>query len=321
LPTALWVYVPLSSLLIFRLKWSNQFEYEYSPERYNQRGKERIRHELRFDEIPDIGLGDENMLKWGVQKDALDLAAYDDEVENVPRTAEVSEISVPTSKMDVRQLQGFWSGFVHDVQLRVRLDFTIRPSDDGSFTGHGYDDYVGAFTVAGGEIRDHEQFQDQAYVTFRQLTVAEYPDHYYHGTMVPGSGTIVGVWGALNGEDSKVFEEHGFFRFDRRIFSLRSRPTIEAFIVNRGEALWTVASSAVRQHLWSWSFFRDRRDTRKRFVHLFYRRDVANRYWWGQISRDEMAELDRLEESLCPQDLRFYRSLAQRRTREEVIHL
>jgi hypothetical protein len=145
----------------------------------------------------------------------------------------------------------------------------------------------------------------------------------HRGTMDSGSGTIDSGWGTPR--EGVNFQEQGSFHLNQHVIPRRLYRTQEEFEANRGRALWSVAASAIMQHLWTWSYFNDRRTKRNRFVHLFRRREVAIR-WSSHImcdalSQDEMTELSRLEESLSPPDVRFYQSLAHHQMRREVIHL
>ncbi|KAL1957788.1 hypothetical protein VTO42DRAFT_5506 [Malbranchea cinnamomea] len=69
-----------------------------------------------------------------------------------------------------------------------------------------------------------------------------------------------------------------------------------------------------RNRQWSWDYIKERRDDRMQYISLFKkkRREVP-------LSSDEQAELQRLEEKLSYQDLRFWRSLARNQLRKENI--
>ncbi|KAH8145466.1 uncharacterized protein LAJ45_10436 [Morchella importuna] len=63
---------------------------------------------------------------------------------------------------------------------------------------------------------------------------------------------------------------------------------------------------------WSWDYFRERRDDRKRYIALFKKQKKEE-----LLDLDEEEELRKLEWKLSYQDLRFYRSLARNQLRKE----
>ena len=62
---------------------------------------------------------------------------------------------------------------------------------------------------------------------------------------------------------------------------------------------------------WSWAYFEERRDDRKRYIELFKKQKK------GSIFPAEVEELARLEWKLSYEDLRFYRSLARSQLKKE----
>lgn len=67
-----------------------------------------------------------------------------------------------------------------------------------------------------------------------------------------------------------------------------------------------------RNRRWTWDYFRERRDDRRRYIELFKKRKAGQ-----QLSAQETEELDRLEEKLEYEDLRFWRSLARNQLKKE----
>lgn len=62
---------------------------------------------------------------------------------------------------------------------------------------------------------------------------------------------------------------------------------------------------------WSWAFFEERRDDRKRYIELFKKQKQ------GTIAPGENDELSKFEWKLSYEDIRFYRSLARNQLRKE----
>ncbi|KAK8134964.1 vacuolar protein sorting-associated protein 13 [Apiospora sp. TS-2023a] len=67
-----------------------------------------------------------------------------------------------------------------------------------------------------------------------------------------------------------------------------------------------------RNRRWTWDYFRERRDDRKRYIELF-KKKKANQ----QFSSAETEDLDKLESKLGYEDLRFWRSLARNQLKKE----
>lgn len=67
-----------------------------------------------------------------------------------------------------------------------------------------------------------------------------------------------------------------------------------------------------RNRRWSWDYFRERRDDRKRYIELFKKKKQNQ-----QLSMEENDDLNKLEWKLDYEDLRFWRSLARNQLRKE----
>ncbi|KAI0376422.1 vacuolar protein sorting-associated protein 13 [Hypomontagnella monticulosa] len=67
-----------------------------------------------------------------------------------------------------------------------------------------------------------------------------------------------------------------------------------------------------RNRRWTWDYFRERRDDRRRYIELFKKRK-ANQ----QLTPQETDDLNKLEWKLGYEDLRFWRSLARNQLRKE----
>lgn len=69
-----------------------------------------------------------------------------------------------------------------------------------------------------------------------------------------------------------------------------------------------------RNRKWSWEYFKERRDDRKRYIELFKKKKKEEK-----LSAAEISVLDRLERKLNYEDLRFWRSLARNQLRKENV--
>ncbi|KAF2460623.1 hypothetical protein BDY21DRAFT_279898 [Lineolata rhizophorae] len=69
-----------------------------------------------------------------------------------------------------------------------------------------------------------------------------------------------------------------------------------------------------RNRRWSWDYFKERRDDRKRYIELFKKKKKEEK-----LTPAEAEELARLEHKLSYEDLRFWRSLARNQLRKENV--
>ncbi|KAK6083317.1 hypothetical protein SCUP515_02059 [Seiridium cupressi] len=67
-----------------------------------------------------------------------------------------------------------------------------------------------------------------------------------------------------------------------------------------------------RNRRWSWDYFRERRDDRRRYIEIFKKRK-ANQ----NLSAKETEDINKLEEKLEYEDMRFWRSLARNQLKKE----
>jgi vacuolar protein sorting-associated protein 13A/C len=86
---------------------------------------------------------------------------------------------------------------------------------------------------------------------------------------------------------------------------------------NRPRALLTFAGNAIldsvreRKRRWTWAFFAERRDDRRRYVELFKKKQL------NTSTNEESSELEALEKKLSYEDIRFYRSISRSELRKE----
>jgi len=86
---------------------------------------------------------------------------------------------------------------------------------------------------------------------------------------------------------------------------------------NRPRALLTFAGSAIldsvreRRRRWTWAFFAERRDDRRRYVELFKNKQL------NSCSIEELSELEELDQKLSYEDIRFYRSISRSELRKD----
>lgn len=122
-----------------------------------------------------------------------------------------------------------------------------------------------------------------------------------------------------------------FHFFNRQAQYRRFRPAVEELEENRPRAMLHFAGRAIlnevheKHKVWSWDYFRQRRDDRREYVRLFMEKEKqankANQNQAGVVTAqsEEGEPLKDLEKRLSYKDIRFYRSIARNELRKEKI--
>ena len=132
--------------------------------------------------------------------------------------------------------------------------------------------------------------------------------YYMSGTFDPDSDSITGNFG--DEEDSLTHT--GYFILKRTPGEiLRFRPAPVVLRNNKAKGLWKFARLAVlesvRRDLWSWSYFKNRRDIREKYAKLIFS--------LGARGEEAERELSKLYESVAPRDAAFYNLLVRLKMR------
>lgn len=146
-------------------------------------------------------------------------------------------------------------------------------------------------------------------------------DQYFSGTLDRRAGKITGSAGLEEDTDEhtdKVF----LSQQPPEVLVNRPHPTVLA--EKKYSALWRYALDAVllqvRRNMWSWSYFRDRRNNLKRHMELSVRR-----YHYGTpLSDEETIEYFRIKRTMYPADARYLNSELMRLGSERIhqyVHL
>ncbi|KAJ7126323.1 hypothetical protein C8R44DRAFT_980121 [Mycena epipterygia] len=145
---------------------------------------------------------------------------------------------------------------------------------------------------------------------------ARFPTEYYTGTWNTAMETLSGTAGL---EEDPA--EHSLTFVFKRTEYLRFAPAPVQLKTSKARALWTFAISAVRYDVrrdrWAWSFFKERRDSRRRFIELY----VRSTAFGTPLTGLENEELKRLTKILTTSDTRFYYSLAEQEIRATTDHI
>ncbi|KAF9270221.1 DUF1162-domain-containing protein [Marasmius fiardii PR-910] len=94
-------------------------------------------------------------------------------------------------------------------------------------------------------------------------------------------------------------------------------PSDNEFSANAARARLKFAGTAIlgavreRRRRWTWNYFAERRDDRRRYVELFQKKSLS------ALDGPDVTELENLERKLSYEDIRFYRSIARSRLRKD----
>jgi hypothetical protein len=170
------------------------------------------------------------------------------------------------------------------------------------------------FTISG---ECNAQNADVVNFTFKQTFPARFSPLYFAGTWTTVTQCLSGTWG----EESDPRSHGGVFTFKRTLpecMCFFPAPTV--LQTNQSQALWKFAIESIRYGVrrgqWSWSFFKERADRRKRFIELYIR---ATRFG-KPLNRSEQEELGLLKKSFTVADSRFYHSIAESQIRITTDH-
>ncbi|KAF2841938.1 vacuolar protein sorting-associated protein 13 [Patellaria atrata CBS 101060] len=108
---------------------------------------------------------------------------------------------------------------------------------------------------------------------------------------------------------------HYFIRHQEyKKFQPKSRPTEDprAWLQFAGTAVLERIHD--RNKIWSWAYFKERRDDRIAYISLFKKKKKDEK-----LTPEELEQLDKLERKLTYEDLRFWRSLARNQLRKENV--
>ncbi|GJJ12736.1 hypothetical protein Clacol_006981 [Clathrus columnatus] len=154
--------------------------------------------------------------------------------------------------------------------------------------------------------------------------VRKFPNRYapqeWEGQIDLERGTFSGQ---LKGVSQENWSQAYSFFFSRRsadVLCFRPAPVTLGARENKPSLLWRFAINAVinrvRQESWHWSYFAERRKTRKRFIELFIRNDSFGK----PLNEVELEEFRGLLLRMCATDSRYYHSLALHEIRVTVTH-
>ncbi|KAF7319371.1 VPS13 domain-containing protein [Mycena chlorophos] len=255
----------------------------------------------------------DKILNYPFDQEPLDLAAY--ALRPPPTTIDPSTVLEGALPL----LSNRWHGFNYDspdahYPTAGMLSMTFEPTslDDNvqTFATSERANMV-AYNVKG-DCHVAEDDASTMFVTFRRIFATGFVQHF-HALWKIGSNTLSGTYGEE--EDP----------YDASLPPIELQSTSDDSGQNpKARALWAFAINAtiqrIRREGWSWSFFKERRDNRKRFIELYIRSGHGNISFGKYLDESEMLELARIKKSFTTRDSRFYHSLADKQLRATTQH-
>ncbi|KAJ7693840.1 hypothetical protein B0H17DRAFT_981213 [Mycena rosella] len=259
-------------------------------------------------EAQDVDLS--KILNYPLGTDRLDFDAY-----KPPVRSRKSQIRpAPALKL----LLGIWNGFTYSPassvvpssgMISMELSALGNLKFGCSSRANGSD-----FTITG---ECNGQNIDVVNFTFKQTFPTRFSPLYFAGSWNCASQSLSGTWG----EESDPRTHRGVFAFKRILPDCMCFfPPPIVLQANQTRALWKFAIESVRfgvrRGRWSWSFFKQRADARKRFIELY----IRNTRFGRPLNKKEEEELGFLKKNVTSADSRFYHSVAESQIRVTTDH-
>ncbi|KAJ7701822.1 hypothetical protein B0H17DRAFT_1176328 [Mycena rosella] len=262
-------------------------------------------------EAQDIDI--QKILNYPLGLEKLDFAAYNPEPVSSKPTASSGR---PSSAL--KAMLGAWNGFTYSPASSIvpssgmiSMDLVANGSRRFQATSRSN---MSSFTISGdcsGESAETVKF------TFKQTFPARFSPQYFSGSWSRATQSLSGTWGAE--ADSRTHD--GVFIFKRILPEYMCFfPAPAVMKANKPRSLWAFAIASVRYRIrkedWSWAFFKQRTQNRKRFIELYIRSTRFGR----PLNKGEEEELGLIKKSFTTADSRFYHSIAENQIRVTTGH-
>ncbi|KAJ7177952.1 hypothetical protein C8R46DRAFT_667658 [Mycena filopes] len=247
----------------------------------------------------------------------LDQEPLDYEAFALPKTPELDG-DAPKPLEAVAGMLGSWNGFLFWPTTGGMISMDLQPSST--------EDQVQLFTASGRSNRSDFKISGQCRAgdepgtvsfTWQRSFPVRFATQYFAGTWNAATDTLTGKYGLA--EDPTT---HGGAFVFKRLTPEHTRftPSPAELEENKSRALWAFAIGAVlndlRRNRWSWSFFKERRDNRQRFLEL----QIRGTKFGPPMTNDDWAELSRIKRTFTTAESRFYHSLADKQIRATTDH-
>ncbi|KAJ7135469.1 hypothetical protein C8R43DRAFT_1021198 [Mycena crocata] len=263
-------------------------------------------------EAQDVDL--QKTLNYPIGIDKLDFAAYNTETQSKkPAT------SATRGSASLKAILGSWNGFTYSPASSIvpssgmiSMELVASSGSKSQFSAQSRSN-MSSFTISGECSGDTETVK----VRFKRTFPARFPAQFFSGVWSRSTQSLCGTWGAES--DSRTHD--GVFTFKRIIPEYMCFfPAPAVLTANKPRSLWGFAISSVRYRIrkeeWSWAFFKQRTENRKRFIELYIRSTRFGR----PLNRNEEGELGLIKKSFTTADSRFYHSIAENQIRVTTGH-
>ncbi|KAF7332467.1 hypothetical protein MKEN_00128800 [Mycena kentingensis (nom. inval.)] len=262
------------------------------------------------DSLEDQGIDLSKILNYPLESEQLDFDAY----KPIPKPKRSGTRPAPA----LQTLLGVWNGFTYSPGTSVvpssgmiSIDLGATGSLTFSATSRAN---MSDFSITG-ECAQHNI--ETISFKFKQTFPARYAPLYFSGSWNSDTEALEGTWG----EESDARTHAGVFLFKRTVpESMTFFPAPAELKINPSRALWRFAIEAVRygvrKDAWSWAFFEQRAERRRRFTELY----VRNTRFGKPLTRAEETELGLLKKAFTVADSRFFHSIAERQIRLTTDH-
>ncbi|KAF8529742.1 hypothetical protein BU17DRAFT_36449, partial [Hysterangium stoloniferum] len=242
------------------------------------------------------------------QRDFRYIAYETPELDTSPQpNADISSVLKP--------ILGVWNGYNYSGDYATLMSsYAFRATGQNEFEATGKVANT-EFTVVGKcEVGEAPNFISLKFSKI--FRGGAYPQQYFTGRFDASTETIQGQM-AYTPDDGSTSWTFLLKRVPADIF--RFYPLPKFLEDSRARALWQFAINAirsqVRRQLWSWSLFKERRDSRKKFIPLLVRTLIGKR-----LKDSEQAEYIVLQREFMPNDATFCHLLASHQVRITVKH-
>ncbi|KAJ7913942.1 hypothetical protein B0H13DRAFT_1612003 [Mycena leptocephala] len=256
------------------------------------------------------------ILNYPLDQKRLDFDAY------APLKAEVQRnVDAPNVLPAVAGMLGVWHGFIYwpswPWPSEGMSSLVLTPSSTQGEVQYftAADRATGTDFKIDGEGRVGDE-PGTVSISFKRSFPRHSSPQYYTGTWTAATETLTGTIGFSQDPATHM----GLFVFKRiapEYTCFTPRPV--ELQSNKPRALWIFAIAAVRfdvrRNRWSWSYFKERRDARRRFIELYIRSSFG-----PPMTSSEREEWGRLLKTLTTADRRFYHSLGERKIRATTDH-
>ncbi|KAJ7507291.1 hypothetical protein B0H11DRAFT_197898 [Mycena galericulata] len=263
------------------------------------------------------------ILNYPLDQDALDFDAY------TPHKVEEAQQAADTVNLlpAFEGMLGLWHGFTYwpasnPWPAAGMISMFLEPSSvEGDVQNFTAADRANRTDF---KIIGHCRAGDEpgsVVTTFKRTFPAHFPTQYCAGKWDATTETLSGTVG-LDEDPAKHTSAFVFRRMSPEHLCFAPAPV--ELETSKARALWGFAIAAVindvRRARWSWSFFGERRDNRRRYIELYIRSATASTRFGTELSNEEFEEFSRIKKVFTTADCRFITSLAEQQIRATTDH-